>query len=458
MSNAQYLYLFAVDTSVNNQTGDMTNDERIDKTGNHINISTNPEEELALRNGPDGSMYKDTSKYAGQWSMCLKIQVRNERKIDINALCQFWRTGWRTLLRRLFSGVRIAIGLNLEWKIEPDWLHLLWPEPSSVPKSRVIEAEGLRVHLGVEYKAPKFKNDIELDKLNSLDSTNSPVLFLKKDATVMCFTAGVMSQPAPLSIASTAIGAIAKKLPDRSSVPNFATDPDWEHLAANLVDPQTTVLQTPGSESMQALGLEMMLSSTDVATVETASKIITQLHATSRPGSVLSRVGRGREPFKQLAVNVGYICRTADGELDDDLLAQVGPHCYNDMMEARTQPMSRVPLHRHKRCVCGAKNTLTRMVRVRLLGQPKSERGRRALQCSLCGRTTQTSLMFYTDIGVLRTRIGEKPNGKETESVLNVVDDMFTEVDSPELPKLPAPKRKYAVDLESQLDRVLGIV
>jgi len=66
--------------------------------------------------------------------------------------------------------------------------------------------------------------------------------------------------------------------------------------------------------------------------------------------------------------------------------------------------------------------------------------------------------MFYTDIGVLRTRIGEKPNGRETESVLNVVDDMFAEVDAPALPKLPAPKRKYALDLESQLDRVLGIV
>jgi hypothetical protein len=460
--SVQYLYLFAVDMNSNVNNASMSNDDKIDKTANHINVSADPEAELAVRNGPEGSVYKDTCKYAGQWTMCLKIKIGSERKIDVIALWQFWRTGWRTLLRRVYSGVRIAMGLNLEWNVEPDWMHLFWPEATTVPKSRVHEAESLRAAIAIAtatpYKAPVFANDEQLDRLNSLDSENNQVLFHKKEATVMCFTAGAVVQPAPLIDANLMpVRSLAKRLPDRSVVPSFFKDPDWEELANNLVDPLTTSLKTPGSESMQALGLEMMLSASDSATVDTANQFIANLHATSRPGSVLSRVGIGREPFKQLSTNVGYICRAPNGDLDDDLLAQVGPHCYNDISEARTQPMSRVPLHKNRRCVCGAKNSLTRLVRVRLIGQEKSIRPRRALQCNVCGRTTHTSLMYYTDISALRTRIGEQPSGRETASVLNVVDEMFAELEAPELRRMPAPKRNYASSLGAQLDTVLGI-
>ena len=68
--------------------------------------------------------------------------------------------------------------------------------------------------------------------------------------------------------------------------------------------------------------------------------------------------------------------------------------------------------------------------------------------------------MYYTDIGALRTRIGEPLLGNETESILKVADDIFADVDRiTPLARIAdsRPTRQYVEGMGEHLDKLLGI-
>jgi hypothetical protein len=332
---------------------------RMKKTDAFIDASAYPLDQLALHNNAL-TCPRERRAFVGQWKMCVIVCVPTERRLDVTALKMFWRRRSRTLEKRIEFGIRLARALQL-----------------------VCYAD--QTHLA----------DIEVARPGANRNTLSGPPLCRANESI-CFTLGSPSAAA-LARAGEQRAASAEQADGAPSTASSSAV-DWEHLAHLLLTEPSAALDAT-SQARQANALEMMLHAADPAARRAAAVL---LRARRDSGS-LARVDRGVEPFAHLRDAVHARCIDESGELSNQLIFEHSDECYDDAAEFMARPLKRLRLHRAQMCVCGARGTLTRRVRVRrTLGAP----GRLALECSECGRNNAASMLYVPSVGALRSLIG----------------------------------------------------
>lgn len=365
-------------------------------------------DELAIHNDPlEGP--RETRVHAGHWIVCVNINLPEQRRLDAEAMRNFWRARSRKLHRRVLFAIGLARALNLFCRVDESLL-------VDVSTARLAGRIAGQLHIGPwqTLAAISTTSTATLDEQNTLRDPH----LVRANETV-CFTQGSndaqtlsgRSRPrrapkrsAPGGEATTSSTVTAGDTANAHVARRARLSP--ELLLTSLERGESLVAQPLALQAAHATALETALYSENAITRNAAAARVVAEHDTASNSSLvdesspLYRIGRGRPIYEALTTNVAALCHDSTGQLDNLLLARRGDACYGDANELLDRRLKRVPVHWRQRCVCGSKNTLGRRVHL------NSPTGRSTRLCSACGRTTRTSSLYRSDIGELRRRIG----------------------------------------------------
>lgn len=390
----------------------VTGQSKVKKTESLIDVSAFPEHQLHLHNNYQ-TCPRERKAYVGHWQLCVIIRVPAHRRLDVTAMKMFWRKRSRTIEKRITFGVELARALGLVCYVDPSRVEASNREP--------IQQHGTDC------------NTIKGPPVCKLNET-------------ICFTTG-----------STTANELASGAEQRSGfdVTEFGDaggSIDWERLAHLVLDDPGAPLDA-SLQTIQANCLELMLHSADANQRAVGQQTIERLRPNTH--GPVSRVNTGYAPFEELARAVKNTCVDETGEIDNTLLYEHGDECYTNANEYMTRSLRRLRLHRVQRCVCGAKGTLTRRIRVM---KPDGTAGRLALLCSDCGRCNVSSLLMTPDLGALKQRIGVDGASEEDRAEVLKLYDSSCDIDNvaSELVEPVVPNERPVISIDAALTRALG--